>query len=223
MTSTTTSDQEYAEQIVDEEALTALAAKAHAEQDAMQAADQSALTHAIRFGEFLLEARSRCQHGQWLPWLEANGFGRRDAQRCTRLAIANASDPTLLEGLSKEAALQLLAKPAATDQGTEAGGSEQFVDQEEAHRVLEEIKALDGEIREIQAGFRVALALDDGVPPGPQVPRELLVRILACRDRDRAIDVELHRVITDAISAEAAATGVKPDQIRARVAASVVD
>lgn len=32
----------------------------------------NAARHARKCGEFLLEAKGRCEHGEWLPWLEAN-------------------------------------------------------------------------------------------------------------------------------------------------------
>lgn len=43
--------------------------------------------HAIRAGELLIEAKSQVEHGQWLPWLEANcEFSERTAQGYMRLA-----------------------------------------------------------------------------------------------------------------------------------------
>lgn len=45
------------------------------------------LARAIRYhgprwwtGEFLTEARSLLDHGEWLPWLKENGWGARSAQ-----------------------------------------------------------------------------------------------------------------------------------------------
>lgn len=56
------------------------------------AADQdwrSALGHAIRAGELLLEAKERVGHGHWLPWLEANF---PDSDRTARLYMRLAAN-----------------------------------------------------------------------------------------------------------------------------------
>ena len=49
---------------------------------------QSAVTHAIRAGDGLIKAKARVQHGEWLPWLEANfpDFSERSAQSYMRMA-----------------------------------------------------------------------------------------------------------------------------------------
>jgi Protein of unknown function (DUF3102) len=57
----------------------------------IEAADrhwQSAVEHAIRAGEGLIEAKGQLKHGEWLPWLRANfdGFSERSAQNYMRLA-----------------------------------------------------------------------------------------------------------------------------------------
>jgi hypothetical protein len=53
-------------------ALDNLAHRIDAEHHAVATALQSALAHAIIAGELLIEAKRRVEHGQWLPWLEAN-------------------------------------------------------------------------------------------------------------------------------------------------------
>jgi hypothetical protein len=54
------------------ENLEALAGRINAEHEAVTAAAVSALEHARRAGEMLLEARARCPHGTWLLWLATN-------------------------------------------------------------------------------------------------------------------------------------------------------
>ncbi len=57
------------------------------EHQACRSAAQSAVQHAIRAGELLLEAKSKIPHGQWLSWLEGNcGVAERTAQAYMRLA-----------------------------------------------------------------------------------------------------------------------------------------
>ncbi|HMF24415.1 MAG TPA: DUF3102 domain-containing protein [Pseudolabrys sp.] len=52
--------------------LTDLAQRIAVEHDAVAAALQSALQHAIATGELLIEAKAKVRHGQWLKWLAAN-------------------------------------------------------------------------------------------------------------------------------------------------------
>lgn len=47
----------------------------------------SAVQHALRCGELLLQAKAQLQHGEWLGWLRDNcHVGTREAQRYMRLA-----------------------------------------------------------------------------------------------------------------------------------------
>jgi hypothetical protein len=91
--------------------LPVLASKIHAELQAADADWQSALGHAIKAGELLIEAKAQVRHGQWLPWLEANfEFTRQTASGYMRAAERKDE----MEGspsISLEAALKSLAKP----------------------------------------------------------------------------------------------------------------
>jgi Protein of unknown function (DUF3102) len=53
-------------------ALDSLARRIDAEHNAVAAALQSALGHAISAGVMLIEAKRQVGHGRWLPWLAAN-------------------------------------------------------------------------------------------------------------------------------------------------------
>src|SRR5690242_3025151 len=45
------------------------------------------LEHALEAGRLLLEAKGRLEHGQWLPWLQANcDVSERLAQKYMRVA-----------------------------------------------------------------------------------------------------------------------------------------
>lgn len=67
--------------------LNALAVQIRTEVDAAEADFRSAVAHAIRAGELLIEAKSQVGHGQWLPWLAANcSVKEREAQNYMRLA-----------------------------------------------------------------------------------------------------------------------------------------
>ena len=68
-------------------ALVALAADIRREVQAAEADFQSAVAHAIRAGELLIEAKAQVRHGEWMPWLEANcPLGEREARNYMRLA-----------------------------------------------------------------------------------------------------------------------------------------
>jgi hypothetical protein len=72
--------------------LSALAAEIRREVEQAEADYRSAVQHAVRAGELLIEAKAQVQHGQWLPWLEANFPGSaRSPQGYMRLA-ENAED-----------------------------------------------------------------------------------------------------------------------------------
>ena len=50
-------------------------------------AAQSAVGHAVRCGELLLQAKAAVPHGEWLPWLAANcECSERTAQTYMRIA-----------------------------------------------------------------------------------------------------------------------------------------
>lgn len=64
-----------------------LAAEINAEHRACEAAVASAVEHAIRAGEMLMEAKEQAGHGGWLPWLQDHFEGSADtAQVYIRLA-----------------------------------------------------------------------------------------------------------------------------------------
>jgi len=70
-----------------EAALESLAARINAEHRACEVAVASAVEHAIRAGEMLVEAKKHSGHGNWLPWLQENFEGSHDtAQVYMRLA-----------------------------------------------------------------------------------------------------------------------------------------
>lgn len=72
-----------------------------------------AVQHAIRVGELLIEAKAKCQHGEWLGWVEANcNFTDRTAQRYMRIAWRREeveSNATRVSHLQD--AIDLLAEP----------------------------------------------------------------------------------------------------------------
>jgi hypothetical protein len=68
-------------------ALPALAERINAEHAAAESAARSAVLHARQAGEYLLQAKAQCRHGDWLSWLAANvRFSERTAQGYMRVA-----------------------------------------------------------------------------------------------------------------------------------------
>src|ERR1035441_1020440 len=89
-------------------ALDDLAAQIHAEVEATEADWRASLAHAIRAGELLIEAKSKCRHGGWLPWLETNfEFTRQTATGYMR-AAEHKDEMEGSPSISLEAALKLL-------------------------------------------------------------------------------------------------------------------
>lgn len=108
-----------------------LADEIRTEVDAAEADFQSALQHAIRAGELLIEAKAQVEHGQWLPWLEAN-FSKspRSAQGYMRLA-ENAEDAQRVAHLGLKGALRELAAPRETLEAASAEAPDAFARWEE--------------------------------------------------------------------------------------------
>ena len=92
-----------------------LAARIRAEHEAAEASYRKGIQHALAAGELLTEAKAKVQHGQWLPWLEANcGLSERTSQRYMRLFNERATleaNTTRVSDLSIRGALNLLVKP----------------------------------------------------------------------------------------------------------------
>ena len=67
--------------------LDTLAEQIRTEHEHVGTALSQALSHAIRAGALLLDAKAQLPHGTWLPWLEGNcGLAERTAQAYMRLA-----------------------------------------------------------------------------------------------------------------------------------------
>lgn len=98
--------------------LTTIAQEINAEHAAAHAEARSALERARRCGELLTEAKAKVEHGQWLPWIEANlAFGARQAQKYMKLAenwdrLPNANSNSLLPN-TIDAALATVADVTA--------------------------------------------------------------------------------------------------------------
>lgn len=101
--------------VAENASLNALAGQIKIEHEAAIGSARTALKHALRAGELLLEAKALVKHGQWLPWLSANvDVSERQAQKYMQLAL---NRPALEAKAPSEAdltigdALELIAKP----------------------------------------------------------------------------------------------------------------
>jgi hypothetical protein len=74
-----------------------LAAEINRESELAERAWSSALRHAIRAGELLIQAKAQVRHGKWLPWLREN-FER--SERTAQLYMSLARNPQRVAGLS---------------------------------------------------------------------------------------------------------------------------
>ena len=107
----------------EQKALAAKASELH--QDATKHA-QKAILYACQCGHLLNQVREKCQHGEWMPFLEAAGIIHETARRY--MGVAQAYDPgsqLLLEGKSLADLYRALGfiKPAAGG-GNRLGGEE---------------------------------------------------------------------------------------------------
>lgn len=94
-----------------------LARRINAAHDGALGGVRTALEHARLAGALLLEARARCPHGAWLPWLaDSVAFSERTAQGYMRVArrwpeLVDAANPQFPALLTVDGALHLLAAP----------------------------------------------------------------------------------------------------------------
>jgi hypothetical protein len=81
--------------------------------------------HGIRAGELLVEAKSKCKHGEWLLWLDANFEGsQRTAQTYMQIfnhrdelrANAQSSAHLSINGALKELSTPLLSTPSEAEE-----------------------------------------------------------------------------------------------------------
>ncbi len=120
-----------------------LATELRSEVEAAELAWHDAVSHAIRAGELLTEAKAQVKHGEWLPWLEANFPGSpRSAQGYMRLG-ENAEDARRVAHLGIKGALKELAAPS-----------------EDAQPVADSAPETVEEVREMAASGALNVGLD---------------------------------------------------------------
>ena len=77
----------------------------------MQEAEGRTIDHAIRAGELLLQAKTQCAYGEWLPWLaEHFDFGDRHARKLMQVAANRPGLADLPAGAGLEQAVNHLAR-----------------------------------------------------------------------------------------------------------------
>ena len=93
--------------------LDVIASRINEEHRACTQAAISALEHAIRAGQMLLEAKAKAGHGNWLGWLDANFEGSRSTAHAY-MKLARRQDELNSQrsgNLSIDGALRALAAP----------------------------------------------------------------------------------------------------------------
>jgi hypothetical protein len=103
--------QPISQEDLEEADLGELAVMANKYHDEIGAAAESMQVAMWNAGQALLIAKERCEHGEWLPWLEANFHGtKRTAQRYMDLARKYDSVSLLDPTLSINATLDAITK-----------------------------------------------------------------------------------------------------------------
>ena len=86
-----------------------IAKDANREWDLFQTESHNAVQRAVKCGKLLVEAKERVEHGDWLPWLQANFHGsERHARVCMQLV--KSADSADFESISE--GLRAIAKAA---------------------------------------------------------------------------------------------------------------
>ena len=107
-----------------------------------------AVSAALDGGLLLAEAKSRLQHGDWLPWLERVGLNGRTAQRWMQLASL---DLTAEEIVERGGIRAVLAQPRA-------GGALPA----DPRQLQEALEAVEREIARAKASYYSALTRRQG-------------------------------------------------------------
>jgi len=68
--------------------LTDLADRVRAANDAVLVSKRTTIEKALEAGHLLIEAKERCKHGEWLPFLDRAGVHQRTSQRFMTLAAS---------------------------------------------------------------------------------------------------------------------------------------
>lgn len=98
--------------------LSTLATEIVAEHEACERASKSAVEHAVRCGELLIEAKGEVEHGQWLLWLAEN-FPAHINTASNYMRLAANSQRVVNSGSIREALADLAApRPAPTPSPT---------------------------------------------------------------------------------------------------------
>jgi hypothetical protein len=114
-----------------------LAERINREHRACEAACRSGLVHAVEAGLLLINARSKCKHGQWLSWLDENmEFSQWTATRYMRVAKhfveLEVSNRAHVPDLTFREALAMLAAPGKKEEPDGLPGQDEGKNEGEA-------------------------------------------------------------------------------------------
>lgn len=166
-----------------ERPLIELAGAIRREHDACERDARSAVEHAIRAGELLIDAKAEVSHGEWLPWLDTNfAFTPQTANGYMRLARRREQ----IEGApSISVALAELAQPREQKQLTPSNLGE---------RVGTHLQAMDAFNTSMRNGEAPAITFEpDLTAEGRGLINDLcdeLVSARAARDARRLMAVQ---------------------------------
>ncbi len=90
--------------------LTDLSARIRQASDRAKVASLEAAEQYLEAGRLLIEAKSECPHGDWLPFLEMTGIHERQARRLMQLARSGLTSDTVSDLGGVKAALEYLAE-----------------------------------------------------------------------------------------------------------------
>jgi hypothetical protein len=121
-----------------------LAAEIAREHELCEGSYRTALQHAAKVGELLIEAKGQLEHGDWLPWLtEHTPLNARTAQRYMQVAgLPNTSSATHLR---IEDALQAVARPSPAPPAGDLRSALRGVDRADAEAALAELGPMRSE------------------------------------------------------------------------------
>lgn len=146
-----------------------LAAEIRREHEACEQHARSAVEHAIRAGELLIEAKAQVRHGEWLPWLGVNFPGHYNlASAYMRLAR---NSQRVVNSSSLRAALKELAEPRADDDDESDEPVPATPSREE--RIQAELTALCDSLDDQEAAMAEAIE-EFGDEPTPAEVREVV-------------------------------------------------
>jgi Protein of unknown function (DUF3102) len=162
-----------------------LAARIEAEHEAVRAAAETGLEHAVKAGQLLIEAKTALPHGKWLVWVKANCTV---SPRSVQAYVHAANEFSKLDGPNAQRVAHLSFRDALREMSRGAGAIRQATTPdviEAALALAEQDKAAPGSLAIAVSRIQRQLwrQLPPQPPPPPQSSDQAAVQVMRTPER----------------------------------------